>query len=75
MVERLAERASLSLTRLLTVGVTQMTFFWHFPAKELVVDDPYDPGIAQAVAVQRLICRLVERVDTRLRIRLSESNR
>jgi hypothetical protein len=53
MVERLAEQASpFSLTRLLTVGATQVTVFWHFPAKELVVDDPYDPVIAQAVAVQ-----------------------
>jgi hypothetical protein len=25
-----------------------MTFFWHFLAKELVVDDPYDPVIARA---------------------------
>ena len=34
-------------------GVTQMTFFRHFPAKELVVvDDPYDPAIAHSVAVQ-----------------------
>jgi hypothetical protein len=21
-----------------------MTFFWHFLAKDLVVDDPYDPA-------------------------------
>jgi AcrR family transcriptional regulator len=34
-------------------GVTQMTFFRYFPAKELVVvEDPYDPAIAQAVAAQ-----------------------
>ncbi len=32
-------------------GVTEMTFFRHFPAKELLVlDDPYDPVIAAAVA-------------------------
>jgi AcrR family transcriptional regulator len=34
-------------------GVTQMTFFRHFSAKELVVvEDPYDPAIAEAVAAQ-----------------------
>jgi len=34
-------------------GVTEMTFFRHFPAKEhLVLDDPYDPLIADAVAEQ-----------------------
>ena len=44
-------------------GVTQMTFFRHFPAKELVVvDDPYDPAIAQAVAVQAADLPVVERV-------------
>lgn len=44
-------------------GVTQMTFFRHFPAKELVVvDDPYDPAIARAVAVQAADLPVVERV-------------
>jgi AcrR family transcriptional regulator len=44
-------------------GVTQMTFFRHFPAKELVVvDDPYDPAIAQAVADQPDDLPVVERV-------------
>lgn len=44
-------------------GVTQMTFFRHFPAKELVVvDDPYDPAIAQAVAAQSPDLPVVERV-------------
>ena len=44
-------------------GVTQMTFFRHFPAKELVVvDDPYDPAIAQAVAVQPVDLPVVEQV-------------
>ena len=44
-------------------GVTQMTFFRHFPAKELVVvDDPYDPAIAHAVAVQPDDLPVVERV-------------
>jgi AcrR family transcriptional regulator len=34
-------------------GVTEMTFFRHFPAKEhLLLDDPYDPLIAAAVARQ-----------------------
>lgn len=34
-------------------GVTEMTFYRHFAAKErLVVDDPYDPLIAEAVATQ-----------------------
>ena len=40
-----------------------MTFFRHFPAKELaVVDDPYDPAIAHAVAVQAADLPVVERV-------------
>jgi AcrR family transcriptional regulator len=34
-------------------GVTPMTFFRHFPAKEnVLLDDPYDPVIAAAVAAQ-----------------------
>ncbi len=34
-------------------GVTEMTCFRHFPAKDqLVLDDPYDPVIADAVAAQ-----------------------
>lgn len=34
-------------------GVTEMTFFRHFPSKELVVlTDPYDPAIADAIAAQ-----------------------
>lgn len=34
-------------------GVSQMTFFRHFPTKEsAVVDDPFDPQIAAAVAAQ-----------------------
>jgi AcrR family transcriptional regulator len=44
-------------------GVAQMTFFRHFPAKELVVvDDPYDPAIAHSVAVQSTDLPVVERV-------------
>lgn len=35
------------------VGISEMTFFRHFPAKEaLVVDDPYDPLMAEHVAAQ-----------------------
>ncbi|MCK9795295.1 TetR/AcrR family transcriptional regulator [Isoptericola sp. 4D.3] len=34
-------------------GVTEMTFFRHFPTKDAVlVSDPYDPLIADAVAAQ-----------------------
>ncbi len=34
-------------------GVSQMTFFRHFPTKEsAVLDDPFDPAIAAAVADQ-----------------------
>lgn len=34
-------------------GVTEMTFFRYFPAKEhLVLDDPYDPVIIAAIAQQ-----------------------
>ncbi|MBT2517792.1 TetR family transcriptional regulator [Streptomyces sp. ISL-90] len=34
-------------------GVTEMTFFRYFPAKEhLVLDDPYDPVIIAAIAGQ-----------------------
>ena len=44
-------------------GVTQMTFFRYFPAKELVVvDDPYDPAIAHSVAAQATDLPVVERV-------------
>ena len=44
-------------------GVTQMTFFRYFPAKELVViDDPFDPAIAQAVAAQPADLPVVEQV-------------
>lgn len=34
-------------------GVTQMTFFRHYPSKEnLLLDDPYDPMMARCVAEQ-----------------------
>ncbi|MFV9455369.1 TetR/AcrR family transcriptional regulator [Rhodococcus sp. NM-2] len=36
-----------------TAGVSQMTFFRHFPTKDAVLlDDPYDPVIAACVARQ-----------------------
>src|SRR5215204_5535843 len=56
-------------------GVTQMTFFRYFPAKELVVvDDPYDPAIAHSVAVQAPDLPVVERGHRGLRARMRENN-
>jgi len=44
-------------------GVSQMTFFRHFPTKESVVlDDPYDPVIAAKVAAQPVTLPPLERV-------------
>lgn len=44
-------------------GVTPMTFFRHYASKERVVlDDPYDPGIAAAVAGQDAALPVLERV-------------
>ena len=44
-------------------GVSQMTFFRHFPTKESVVlDDPYDPVIAEQVAAQPVTLPPLERV-------------
>lgn len=44
-------------------GVSHMTFFRHFPTKEAVIlDDPYDPLIATAVAHQPRDLRVLERV-------------
>lgn len=38
------------------VGVTEMTFFRHFPSKEMVVlADPYDPAIVDAIAAQPVV--------------------
>ena len=44
-------------------GVTEMTFFRHFPTKDAVlVSDPYDPMIADAVAAQPRELPALERV-------------
>jgi AcrR family transcriptional regulator len=44
-------------------GVSHMTFFRYFPTKEsVVVDDPYDPLIAEAVAQQPSALPAFERV-------------
>jgi AcrR family transcriptional regulator len=44
-------------------GVSHMTFFRHFPTKESVVmSDPYDPLIAEAVSAQSEDLRALERV-------------
>jgi len=44
-------------------GVSQMTFFRHFPTKEsVVVTDPYDPLIAAAVVAQPRGLPPIERV-------------
>lgn len=44
-------------------GVSHMTFFRHFPTKDAVVlDDPYDPLLGEAVARQRADLPAVERV-------------
>lgn len=48
-------------------GVSHMTFFRNFPTKESVVlDDPYDPLIAEAVAAQDPALPALERVRTAL---------
>jgi len=44
-------------------GITQMTFFRHFPTKDAVlVGDPYDPLIAEAVGAQPRDLPPLERV-------------
>ncbi|MGV8895068.1 MAG: TetR family transcriptional regulator [Rhodoglobus sp.] len=52
-VAQIAERA----------GVSEMTFFRYFPAKEnVLIDDPYDPLIAAAVSEQSSNCDPLTRV-------------
>jgi AcrR family transcriptional regulator len=47
----------------LAAGVSHMTFFRHFPTKEsVVVSDPYDPLIAEAVSLQPQDLSALERV-------------
>jgi len=44
-------------------GVSHMTFFRHFPTKErALLDDPFDPVIAHAVAAQPTDLPAIERV-------------
>lgn len=44
-------------------GVSHMTFFRHFPTKErALLDDPFDPVIAAAVASQSAALPAIERV-------------
>lgn len=46
-----------------TAGVSHMTFFRNFPTKESVVlDDPYDPLLGEAVAAQDSSLPAMERV-------------
>jgi AcrR family transcriptional regulator len=54
-------------------GVSQMTFFRHFPTKDAVVlSDPFDPQIAAAVAVQPGGVPPLARVCRGLRVALAE---
>ncbi len=50
-------------------GVSHMTFFRHFPTKEAVlIDDPYDPVIAAAVAAQPSTLPVIERIARGLQV-------
>jgi AcrR family transcriptional regulator len=53
-------------------GVSQMTFFRHFPTKEsAVLDDPFDPAIAAAIAAQPLELTPVRRICAGLRVAIA----
>ncbi|MGF0118215.1 TetR/AcrR family transcriptional regulator [Promicromonospora sp. Marseille-Q5078] len=54
-------------------GVTEMTFFRHFPTKDAVlVSDPYDPLIAEAVGAQPRDLAPLERVRRGMRAALDD---
>ena len=56
-----------------SAGVTEMTFFRHFSAKPgVVLDDPYDPVIAAAVAAQPRGMNPVRRTVAAIRVAWSE---
>ncbi len=53
--------------------VTEMTFFRHFPSKDLVVlTDPYDPAIADSVAAQPTDAPALKRTVRGIRCALGE---
>ncbi len=53
-------------------GVSHMTFFRHFPTKEqVIVEDPYDPLLAEAVAAQPAALPAYERVRRGLHAAMS----
>lgn len=55
-------------------GVSHMTFFRHFPTKEAVVlADPYDPLIAEAVRAQPRTLRPMERARRGILAALSQA--
>lgn len=55
-------------------GVSHMTFFRHFPTKEsVIVEDPYDPLVAQAVVAQPAELPVFERVRRGMRAVMVEA--
>jgi AcrR family transcriptional regulator len=55
-------------------GVSHMTFFRHFPTKEsVVVEDPYDPLLAEAVAAQPADLSAFERVRRGTRAAMADA--